>query len=68
MTSQEIEEPQVMTAGYGMAKWPARLAESRNAADNTAAAFWQSRHGLKRPPQLTDLRELARTIRRDAGQ
>ena len=55
-----LPEPRV--AGYGMAKWPARLAESRNASDNTATAFWQSRHGLKRPPQLTDLRDLARKL------
>lgn len=43
-------------------RWPDRLAAPIRAGDTTAMAFWQSRHGLARPPQLTDLRELARTI------
>lgn len=43
-------------------KWPNRLAAPVYAQDTTAASWWQSRHGLRRPPQLTDLRELARAI------
>lgn len=45
------------------AKWPPRLAAPVYAQETTERLFWQSRHGLKRPPQLTDLRELARQIR-----
>jgi hypothetical protein len=47
-------------------KWPNRLAAPVYAQDTTAASWWQSRHGLRRPPQLTDLRELARAIWRTA--
>lgn len=46
-----------------MNKWPERLAAPIRAADNTAMAFWQSRHNLRQAPQLTDLRALARAIR-----
>ena len=49
-----------------MNKWPKRLAAPVYLADTSAASWWQSRHGLPRPPQLTDLREPARTIRRGA--
>ncbi len=47
-------------------KWPNRLAAPVYAQDTTAACWWQSRHGLRRAPQLTDLRELARAIWRNA--
>lgn len=47
-------------------KWPNRLAAPVYAQDTTSASWWQSRHGLRRPPQLTDLRELARAIWRNA--
>jgi hypothetical protein len=33
------------------------------AMDNVARAFWQSRCGLREPPELTDIRALAREIR-----
>lgn len=46
-----------------MNKWPKRLAAPIRAADNTAMAFWQSRHNLRQAPQLTDLSALARAIR-----
>ncbi|WP_058358278.1 hypothetical protein [Xanthomonas translucens] len=45
------------------ARWPARLSAPILAADNTAMAFWQSRHNLRHTPQLTDLRALARVVR-----
>lgn len=45
------------------ALWPKRLAAPIFAIDATAMAFWQSRHNLRSPPQLTDLRALARAIR-----
>lgn len=51
-----------------MNKWPKRLAAPVYPADTSAASWWQSRHGLPRPPQLTDLRELARAIWRSAGE
>lgn len=35
-----------------------------DALAQTARAFWQSRAGLKRAPQLVDLHELAREVRR----
>lgn len=47
-------------------KWPNRLAAPVYAQDTTAASWWQSRHRLCRPPQLTDLRALARAIWRNA--
>lgn len=49
-----------------MNRWPKRLAAPVYAGDTTAASWWQSRHRLARPPQLTDLRELARAIWRNA--
>lgn len=47
---------------YG-STWNGFRGAHSNAQDNTARAFWQSRHRLPRPPQLTDLRALARAIR-----
>lgn len=44
-------------------RWPKQLAAPVYALDNTASAWWQSRHRLRVAPQLTDLRELARAIR-----
>lgn len=48
-------------------KWPNRLAAPVYAQDTTAACWWQSYSRLRRPPQLTDLRELARAIWRAQG-
>lgn len=46
-----------------MNKWPKRLAAPIRAIDNTAIAFWWSRHNMRQAPELTDLRVLARAIR-----
>ena len=35
----------------------------RTAVQNIARYWWQSRHGLADPPELTDLAALARAIR-----
>lgn len=43
-------------------KWTA-LSTPIRAMDTTAASWWQSRHNMKRPPQLTDLWQLARSLR-----
>lgn len=50
-----------------MNKWPNRLAAPVDPLATTAASWWQSRHRLARPPQLTDIRALARAIWRDVG-
>lgn len=44
-------------------KWPNRLAKPVYAQDTTIASWWQSAYGLRSPPKLTDLAELARAIR-----
>lgn len=36
----------------------------RLAEENRERSFWQSRAGLERPPVLTDLKALAREVRR----
>lgn len=46
-----------------MNKWPKRLAAPIRAIDNTAIAFWWSRHNMRQAPELTDLRALAIEIR-----
>lgn len=46
-----------------MNKWPKRLAAPVDPLATTVASWWQSRHGLRHAPQLTDLRALARQIR-----
>jgi hypothetical protein len=47
---------------YG-GSWAGFTGAHSNAQDNTARAWWQSQYRLARPPQLTDLRALARAIR-----
>lgn len=47
-----------------MTRWPARLAPPVYPAETQAMMYWQSRHRLRYPPQLTDLRQLARDTRR----
>lgn len=37
--------------------------DGRLAMQNVERYFWQSRAGLRRPPQLVDLKELARRLR-----
>ncbi len=44
-------------------KWPNRLAKPVYAQDTTIAIWWQSRHGMRSPPKVVDLKELARAIR-----
>lgn len=45
-----------------MKKW-GRLAPPVNPMEQVARAFWQSRAGLREPPELTDLPALARALR-----
>lgn len=42
--------------------WP-KLAAPIRGIDNTAIAFWWSRHNMRQAPELTDLRALAIEIR-----
>lgn len=44
-------------------KWSLPLAKPVYAQDTTIASWWQSAYGLRNPPKLTDLAELARAIR-----
>lgn len=55
-----------------MTRWPARLAPPVIATETIARYWWQSRSGLRDPPDLVDLAALAAGVRRtwqapDAG-
>lgn len=47
---------------YGTKPWP-KLHGTVCALDNLARYWWQSRHNLRDPPDLTDIPALARAIR-----
>lgn len=46
-----------------MTRWPARLAPPVIATDTVARSFWQSRAGMRDPPDLVDLAQFARELR-----
>lgn len=52
-----------MNRPYAAMPWPSTLSQPIRPMDVTAASWWQSRHNMKRPPQLTDLWQLARSLR-----
>lgn len=47
-----------------MKRWPERLAPPVFPSETAAMCFWQSRAGMRHPPQLADLGGLARSLRR----
>lgn len=46
-----------------MAIWPSRLSTPVDPMETVARCWWQSMYRLPRPPHLTNLREMARSIR-----